>query len=104
MPTGTIDVWGNPCMSDEALFDLIHAAQRRAEKAAQPKRQVLLHKSIPSPAESQAATAQHPQELAARLAVAVRDGRISSHDVARAETLLGVGQPLPPDLLRVLEG
>lgn len=104
MPTGTIDCWGQPCMSDETLFGLIKSAQHRAMKAAQPKRQVLLHKSIPFEAETTLPPVQHPQELAARLAVAVREHRIGAIDAARAETCLGAGHPLPADLLRVLEG
>lgn len=101
MPTGTTDRWGRPCISDEALFALLRSAQRRAAKAAQPKRRnVLLHKSMTPDLDAQ--TPQHPQELAARLAVAVRERRINSHDVARAETYLGAGQPLPADLLALL--
>ncbi|MGE4335651.1 MAG: hypothetical protein AB7E55_06720 [Pigmentiphaga sp.] len=104
MPTGTIDIWGRPCMSDEKLFGLIQSAQRRAAKAARPRRQVLLHKSVPSESEQALPAAQHLQELATRLAVAVREHRIGSIDAARAETCLGAGQPLPADLLRMLEG
>lgn len=97
------------------MLQLLKAVQQRASKAAtlkagralakamapapkaQPKRRaVLLAKAM--------GRALHPQEMAARLAVAVREGRIGALQAAAAEHLLQSGAQLPDDLRTLLEG
>lgn len=96
------------------MIQLLKAVQTRAAKAAAPKAGRALAKALaPAPkAQPKRRTvllakamnrALHPQEMAARLAVAVRDGRIDALQAAAAEHLLQVGAPLPADLRKLLE-
>lgn len=95
--------------------DMLRTVQRRAAKTAAPKAGRALVKALaPAPkaqpkrravllAKAMSRT-MHPQEMAARLAVAVRDGRIDALQAAAAEHLLQSGAPLPDDLCTLLDG
>ena len=93
------------------MIALLKAVQARATKSAAPKAGRALVKAL-APAPKRRAVllakamgrALHPQEMAARLAVAVREGRVSALQAAAAEHLLQSGAPLPADLRQLLEG
>lgn len=97
------------------MIALLRAVQTRAAKAAAPKASRALVKALAPAPKAQPkrravllakamSRAMHPQEMAARLAVAVRDGRIDALQAAAAEHLLQVGAPLPDDLRTLLDG
>jgi hypothetical protein len=117
--TGTIDYYGNPCMSDEELFRLMRKALKhgRSTGAAKPKkRAVLLHKAmapddamIAGAAKASGAAATKPggftsTEMLKRLNTAVTLGKVTGHDAVVAEKLIRLGTELPAPLRKLLEG
>lgn len=97
------------------MLALLKTVQQRAAKAAAPKAGRALVKAMAPAPKAQPkrravllakamGRALHPQEMAARLAVAVREGRVDAMQAAAAEHLLQAGAPLPADLRKLLEG
>ena len=110
MPAGTVDYYGNPCMSDEELFCLMRKVLKSgcSTNAAKPKkRAVLLHKSMTSDdvmiaraAKASRMTEAKPDvsitEMLERLNTAVALGRVTGHDAVVAEKLIRLGKIAGP--------